>query len=61
MKQVKTVAVLLKFTGFGGEKNTAQFDEAVNKAIREIDGEIVDVKYAFWQGVATAMIVYEKK
>ncbi|MDE1970725.1 MAG: hypothetical protein KGI50_04100 [Patescibacteria group bacterium] len=61
MKQIKTVIVRLNFTGFGGEKNTQKFDEAVNLAIKEISGEIVDIKYAFWQGVATAMVIYEKK
>ena len=61
MKQIKTVVVMLPFTGFGGEKNAEKFDNAVNQAIEEINGSVIDIKYSFWQGAATAMIIYEKK
>lgn len=52
---------MLRFTGFGGEKDAEKFDNAVNQAIEKIDGEVIDIKYSFWQGAATAMVIYEKK
>lgn len=61
MKQIKTVVVKFNFSGFGGKKNAEKFDEAVNQAFKEIDGEVIDIKYAFCQEIATAMIIYEKK